>query len=312
MVLAFLARHARWAMPSGLAVGLAWPSLAQAIAPILAASVVLLLLVSMLRVAPAAVTAAFASWRLLGIVWGWALLVCPFLALAIGKALGLPADLASALTVAAAAPPLLFGAMFAAVTGLNAGLALVGVVGGTLLGALTLPLVASGAGLDLGAVSMVAFLLRSLAVVVGTALAAWAIRRAMGPARMEAHKTSFEGMGVVLMIVFAVAVMDGVTALAVADPVRLATFVLAAFALNLALQLGTAGLFWRRGASTAATLAIVAGFRNNGLLFAILPPPIPPEIVLFIAAAQFPIYIVPSLFWSVYARAARVDQPPCS
>jgi bile acid:Na+ symporter, BASS family len=294
-------------MPSGLVLGLAWPGLASALAPILAPSVVLLLLVSMLRVAPSAIGAALDRWRLLAFVWLWALLVCPFLALWIGAALGLPTDLDHALAVSAAAPPLLFGAMFAAVTGLNAGLALVGVVGGTLLGALTLPLVAAGAGLDLGSVSTGAFLLRSLVVVAGTALVAWAIRAAFGQARMDAHKTSFEGIGVVLMIVFAVAVMDGITALAFADPWRLASFVAAAFALNLALQLGTVALFWRQGAHTAATLAIVAGFRNNGLLLAILPPPIPPEIVLFVAAAQFPIYIVPSLFWPLYAKAARVD-----
>lgn len=294
-------------MPAGLALGLVCPGLAAALAPILTPSVVLLLLASMLRVAPQAIFAALDRWRLLAVVWAWALLVCPFLALWTGAALGLPAELEHALAVSAAAPPLLFGAMFAAVMGLNAGLALVGVVGGTLLGALTLPLVASGAGLDLGSVSTGAFLLRSLVVVVGTALAAWAIRAALGPARMDAHKTSFEGIGVLLMIVFAVAVMDGITALAFADPWRLASFVVAAFALNLFLQLATVALFGRLGTATAATLAIVVGFRNNGLLLAILPPPVPPEIVLFVAAAQFPIYIVPSLAWAVYARAARVD-----
>jgi BASS family bile acid:Na+ symporter len=192
------------------------------------------------------------------------------------------------------------------VTGLNAGLALVGVVGGTLAASVTLPFAAGAMGLDLGPVSTGAFLLRSIAVVGGTALLAWAIRRLAGEARMDAHKTTLEGIGVALMILFAVAVMDGVAALAFADPGRLAAFVAAAFALNLALQAATAGLFWRLGAGTAATLAIVAGFRNNGLLLAILPPPVPPEIALFVAAAQFPIYIVPSLAWPLYARAASV------
>jgi BASS family bile acid:Na+ symporter len=293
-------------MPSGLAIGLVWPELASALKPVLAPSVVLLLLVSMLRVEPSSIVAAFDRLRLLAAVWIWALLIAPFVALGIGMALGLPGDLANALTVSAAAPPLLFGAMFATVTGLNGGLALVGVVGGTLLGALTIPLVASGAGLDLGDVSTGVFLLRSTVIVAGTAALAWGIRAALGQARMDAHKTSFEGIGVVLMIVFAVAVMDGVTALAFADPARLAAFVAAAFALNLALQLGTAGLFWRLGTDTAATLAIVGGFRNNGLLLAILPPPVPAEIVLFVAAAQFPIYIVPALAWPLYARAASV------
>jgi BASS family bile acid:Na+ symporter len=295
-------------MPSGLVLGLALPELAAALKPILAPSVVLLLLVSMLRVDPSSIGAAIGRWRLLAVVWLWALVVCPLLALRIGDALGLPVELGHALTVSAAAPPLLFGAMFAAVTGLNAGLALVGVVGGTLLGALTIPLVASGAGLDIGSVSTGAFLLRSLAVVAGTAALAWGIRAALGNARMDAHKTRFEGIGVVLMIVFAIAVMDGIAALAFSDPARLAAFVLAAFALNLALQLGTVALFWRTGAFDAATLAIVGGFRNNGLLLAILPPPVPPEIVLFVAAAQFPIYIVPSLAWPLYAKAARVDR----
>lgn len=305
--LAFLARHARWAMPLGLVAGLVWPALAAALKPVLAPSVVLLLLVSMLRVAPESIGAAFGRLALLGTTWLWALVVCPVLAYAAAALLALPGDLAAALTVSAAAPPLLFGAMFATVTGLNGGLALVGVIGGTLAAALTIPLLAAAIGLDLGSVSTLAFLLRSVAVVAGTAALAFAIRRMAGTARMDAHKTTFEGIGVVLMIVFAIAVMDGIAALAFADPGRLAGFVLAAFALNLTLQAATAGLFWRAGATTGATLAIVAGFRNNGLLLAILPPPVPPEIVLFVAAAQFPIYIVPSLAWSLYAKAASID-----
>jgi BASS family bile acid:Na+ symporter len=247
---------------------------------------------------------------LLALVWIWALLLCPFLAVQAGAALGLKADLASALAVGAAAPPLLFGAMFATVTGLNGGLALVGVLGGTLAAALTIPLFAAAAGLDLGDVSTGVFLLRSIVIVAGTAALAWAIRRMAGEARMTANNPALEGLGVVLMIVFAIAVMDGVTPLAFADPARLASFVACAFALNLVLQAGTAALFWRLGPNTAATLAIVAGFRNNGLLLAILPPPVPPEIVLFVAAAQFPIYIVPSLAWTLYAKAARVDGTP--
>ena len=131
------------------------------------------------------------------------------------------------------------------------------------------------------------------------------MRRILSEARLQANAKILEGIGVLLMIVFAIAVMDGITAIAFAEPGRLAAYVLAAFALNLGLQIGAALIFWRKGIRTAGTMAVATGFRNNALLIAILPPPTPPEILLFIAAAQFPIYIVPSLAWPLYARAAK-------
>ncbi|MBL0932785.1 MAG: hypothetical protein IBJ15_22080 [Alphaproteobacteria bacterium] len=301
----FLARHARWSMPSGLAIGIALPDLAAALKPILSPSVVLILLASMLRVSPASIGAAFGRLPMLGFAWVWALLAVPFITLAIGAALGLPRDLHDALTVSAAAPPLLFGAMFAAVVGLDAGLALVTVLGGTMIAALTIPLVAALAGLNLGDVTTGEFLLRSVGIIAGTAIAAYLVRRVLGEARLQANAKILEGIGVLLMIVFAVAVMDGIAAIAMAEPWRLAAFVIAAFALNLGLQAGSALIFWRKGIRTAGTMAVATGFRNNALLIAILPPPTPPEILLFIAAAQFPIYIVPSLAWKLYTRAAK-------
>jgi predicted Na+-dependent transporter len=292
-------------MPSGLAIGILLPDLAAALKPTLSPLVVLLLLMSMLRVSPASIGAAFGRLPLLGGAWVWALLAAPFVALVIGEALHLPRDLRDALTVSAAAPPLLFGAMFAAVVGLDAGLALVTVLGGTMIAALTLPFVAALAGLDLGDVTTGEFLLRSIAIVVGTALAAWLVRRIAGEARLQANAKILEGIGVLLMIVFAIAVMDGIAALAFAEPWRLAAYIAAAFALNASLQIASAAIFWRTGKRTAGTLAVATGYRNNALLLAILPPPLPPEILLFVAAAQFPIYIVPSLAWPLYTRAAK-------
>jgi len=105
------------------------------------------------------------------------------------------------------------------------------------------------------------------------------------------------------MIVFAIGIMDGVARLFGEDPVYVLRFIAAAFALNMLLQLSTGLVFARFGRRAAVTIGFVAGYRNAGLLLALLPAPIDQAVTVFVAAAQFPIYILPSVLWPLYARA---------
>jgi BASS family bile acid:Na+ symporter len=45
-----------------------------------------------------------------------------------------------------------------------------------------------------------------------------------------------------------------------------------------------------------------SGGRHNALLMAVLPATADPDIFLFIAAVQFPIYIIPALLQPLYRR----------
>ena len=104
-------------------------------------------------------------------------------------------------------------------------------------------------------------------------------------------------------MMFAIPLMDGVVACALAEPVRLAGFVGGAFAsmllCNLVMTAGTWPFLDRRDALTAG---YCAGGRHNALPMAVLPAPADADIFLFIAAVQFPLYLMPTLLEPIYRR----------
>ena len=52
----------------------------------------------------------------------------------------------------------------------------------------------------------------------------------------------------------------------------------------------------------ALTAGYCSGGRHNALLLAVLPASADADIFLFIAAVQFPIYMIPTLLQPVYRR----------
>ena len=107
-------------------------------------------------------------------------------------------------------------------------------------------------------------------------------------------------------MVFAIPLMDGVVARAQAEPLKLAGFVAGAFAgmllCNLVMAAGMLPFLDRR---TALTAGYCSGGRHNALLMAVLPVTADPDIFLFIAAVQFPIYLMPALLQPFYRRLLR-------
>ena len=95
----------------------------------------------------------------------------------------------------------------------------------------------------------------------------------------------------------------GVVARAAAEPLKLAGFVAGAFAgmllCNLVMTFITLPFLDRR---TALTAGYCSGGRHNALLMAVLPITADPDIFMFIAAVQFPIYLIPTLLQPLYRR----------
>jgi hypothetical protein len=141
---------------------------------------------------------------------------------------------------------------------------------------------------------------------VAVALAgALAIRRFLGP-RLADSGPALDGLSVVVLMVFAIPLMDGVMARALAEPLKLAGFVAGAFGgmilCNLVMAAATLPLLDRR---TALTAGYCSGGRHNALLMAVLPASADADIFLFIAAVQFPIYLMPTLLQPLYRRLLR-------
>jgi BASS family bile acid:Na+ symporter len=64
---------------------------------------------------------------------------------------------------------------------------------------------------------------------------------------------------------------------------------------NAILQLVGFGLFKTIGWKDALTLGFAGGNRNMGLILAVLPATADPDITLYFALAQFPMYVYPAL-----------------
>ena len=127
--------------------------------------------------------------------------------------------------------------------------------------------------------------------------------------RIRAHKAQFDGAGVVMYFLFAIAAMDGV--LAARDrgsrPGRALP--------RRSPSRSRSRAFARRRGSCAAlapgdrfVLGYATGQRNMGLLIAALGAATPDTTFLFFALAQFPIYLMPQLVKPLARRYRRLRE----
>jgi predicted Na+-dependent transporter len=306
-LLAFLGGHATWILFVGVFLGLALPALSALARPLLAPAVAVLLTATLVRI----------DWRVMlghlrrpwaaAVIIAWLLIGAPLATAGVLALLPLPLPLTTALVLMAAAPPILSAAPIAMMLGLDGALALVVGLIATLLTPLTVPplaLALLGLELDIG----IAEFMTRLALVVAVAIAAaLVIRRAIGRDRLPHLARHLDGLVVVVMLVFAVAIMDGVTATLTARPTTVALWLLAAFIANPALQIAGALAFCWLGRRRALTVGLVSGNCNMGLLLAAFPPDTDTDVVLYFAVAQLPMYMLPALLLPLYKRLVTPD-----
>jgi len=301
-LLVFLSTHGTWILAGGVFVGLAWPQAAHFMGPTLAPSVFLILTTSLLRL----------DWSaMLGHVRR-PLLVVMALVVLIGAApvatalvIALtepPPGLAGAIVLMAAAPPVMAAIAFSLLLGLDAALATILSFTATLLAPLTVPPIALallGIEIQVGTGEL---MLRLAIVAFGAAGVAAVIRKLVPRETLQRRSGEIDGIAVALLVVFAVAIMDGVSAAIAARPGFVATAIGLAFASNVALQLAGIAVFWWAGLRQALTIGLACGNRNMGLLLAALAGTAEFDIVLFFAVGQIPMYVLPALQRSLYKR----------
>ncbi len=306
-LLAFLGRHGPKALFVGVFLGIALPDLATLARPLVGPSVTLLLLLALLRVEWQAMGAVVRRPLLCGGLIAWMLLASPLLmsavlALLAEVGLTVPQPLTIGLVLMSAAPPIVGGAAVAMLIGLEGPLAIVIALVSTLISPLTIPplaLLLLGLELDIGLLELMA---RLSLVVVPAFLGAWLLRRLLGLERLRGLASQIDGLVVVFMLVFAVAIMDGVTATIFARPDVVALWLFAAFLANPGLQLVTALLFRRLGLRRALTAGLLAGNCNMGMMLAALPEGSDYDILLYFALAQLPMFMLPALVLPLYRR----------
>jgi len=305
--LSWLGRQGTRAVAASIFIGIMVPPLAALLKPIFAYALFVLLCLAFLRVNPAEVRKHFSRPAIVAAAAAWMMLGTPLM---IGLALvafGM-SDLLPGLYVAmilqAAAPPVISAPTLAALMGLDAALSLATLVVCTALTPLTAPIFAT---LFVGpsmAISPVALGGKLLALLAGAALVAALVRRFGGTEWVARQSERIDGLSVISLFFFAVALMDGVLVAILSEPLKMLGLTVLSFALSLGLAALTAFVFARLGAGQALALGLAAGNRNMGLMLAAAGTAVPDLTWLYFAVAQFPIYLMPAMLKPLARRVA--------
>jgi BASS family bile acid:Na+ symporter len=303
--LAWLGRHGTSAVAVSIFLGLAVPPLAALFKPLVPEAIFLLLMLAFLRVDAWELRARFAAPGLVVLATAWIMLAVPAALGLVFLAFGLPElapELFVGLTLQACAPPIMAAPAFAALMGLEAALSLATLV----LCMVVTPLTAAafseifvGSALSL---SPVALGVQLLLILAGSVLAAAMIRAIAGKVWVQRQRQRIDGLSVILLLVFAVAVMGGVTIGFVARPLFVIGLLLLSFMLALGLTAVTTLVFARAGRGRAFALGLACGHRNLGLMLAATGGAVPDLTWLYFGIAQFPIYLLPQLLKPIAQR----------
>ena len=303
-----IGRHATRFMALGVLIGLAFPALAALAAPLLMPTLLIPLAIALTRLDWSAAARLRRRPLLVALLVGWVLVASPILIAGATALLPLPESLRHALVLMAASSPIVSAVAISFLVGLDAPLAIVMVVMSTALVPLTLPLMAKLLiGLELE-VALDAFMWR-LAWMVGAAFAAAGLARRMIPRRsIERNARLLDGISVCNLVLFAIAIMHGVTAFAAERPVYAALATGSAFVANVGLQAVSIAAFWKLGRRHALTVGLCAGNCNMGLVLVALQGQAPFEVAVFFALAQLPMYMLPALQEPAYRRLMAAER----
>jgi predicted Na+-dependent transporter len=304
----WLARRGAWVIAGGLFVGLAFPDLARLCKPAIGPAVFVLLVATVLRIDWPKTLAYARSPTVAATVVIWLLVATPLLMWVATQIIPLPDGLVRALVLTACSPVLTAVPTFAMMLGLDAALALIGMVATSLLQPfLQPPLALLLLGIELN-ISVSQLMTRLGIFIAGGFTVALLIRLVAGHDRIARASGPIGGIAVLMLILFGVGAVDGLTDTVLQRPAYAGLFIVAAFVANFALQLigGAAFLALARtglvSRPQALTTALATGNRNLAILVAVLGGSADADLYLFLAVNQFPMYFVPVLLGPIYRR----------
>lgn len=311
-ILAFIVRFAPQAMAGGVFIGLVLPDLADLLRPLIAPAVWGLLFLALLRISLKDMLETIRRPVLAVSLIFWMMIVTPVLMALVMMVVDLRPGLEAALVLSASSSSLFSTPALGVMFGLDGALLLIVLVVGTLLVPIILPLAAlTLLGFDMGADPMQLFIRMAL-LVVSAVIASLVVRRIVGEERVNGATDITESASVILLIVFAIGIMQGVTDRLLNDPWDIAHVAGIAFASYIGLMvIGTlVFLFLVPGVGKRAALSagFISGTRNLAIILAVLPASVDADIPLFFAVGQFPIYIMPMLLKPVFHRVLKDRQ----
>lgn len=305
-----LGRHAAAILAGSLFVGLLLPDLARLCRPLVAPAIVGLMVCNVMRIEWRQVSAQLRRpWQAIALLI-WVMVAIPAICAGILTFLPLPTGLKQAILLTVSSPVLTAVPTFVLMMGLDGALALFAVIATSVLQpAVQPPVVYWLLGIELN-LSLGTLMLR-LALFIGAGFAiGLAARHAIGQDKIRRYDKAIGGAAVAVLVVFGIGVMDGTTALILAQPALVLLYLGAGLATNFLLQILGIAVFWMMNRQAGLTTALVGGCRNLANLVAVLGPGAGPELTLFLAVGQFPLYFLPALFGPLYRRLRTGSAPP--
>ena len=298
----WMGRHGTVLMPLGIVAGVVMQPLAHLLFPLLPLTVYTMLTIVLTRLD---VERAIAHIRrpkvfIISLVYGFLLL--PLALSLVAVALPLSPGLTAALVIYGTAPPNYAAAALAFVMGLDGALTVATIFASTALHPLITPVFTEffvGQHIHLSATELG---LRLAGLIGAAVVSAWALATWLGPARRKAATGIFDGINVLIMVVFAIALMAGIPERVIAQPLYALSMILLATGLHVGLNLLTVALFYVSGRERAMTFGYAHAGRNIAVVMGVLGSAAPPDAWLFFAMLQFPIYCLPMLLKPLYAR----------
>lgn len=229
---------------------------------------------------------------------GWTMLVVPavfWLALSLAGRDNLDPGLVLALSLQAAAAPIITMPAVAMVLEIEVTFSVLLLLATMAVQPFTAPFVAPWVA---GAVVPVdGFLLgRNLLLMIGgSAVLAVALRRLIGLPRLEQYRLEITGANLIGFMLFGLTMFDGVVLRVFTQPLLLLSLSALAFLIALG-NIGAALVFLRPfGSDSAFMTGFAAGHRNVGLMAAAQSGSLPDLTWLYFALVQLPIYLTPLL-----------------
>ncbi|KNG92708.1 hypothetical protein ATO11_16200 [Pseudaestuariivita atlantica] len=291
-----IARQARWVLVAGLVAGIAFPSVAAVLTPWLRWMVLAILALTAFRIGPGLVAGlGRVAGRDLSLVLGLQL-VLPLLVIAVAGIAGVSGHpLTLSLVLMLAAPSIMSAPALCQMLG-GTGARAMGLL---VLGSIALPVtVVPVLWLAFGGAGFVEAVRAALllALIVGGAVGAGLVLRHLSGAVGARALVRVDAANALLLAVFVVALMPAVAATWSESPVRLLSWLGAAFAANIGVQL----VAWRWSGSV--DVAVVAGNRNMSLFLVALDPVTMAPVLAFLGCYQIPMFLTPLLMARVYQK----------
>ena len=289
----FILNYATALLFIGILVGLFIPVLPPILSPFLSIFIWLMLFITMLQCNWRRIVVILNRPFLIALIAIWLLLISPGIIFLAGYGLELDKKIIVLAVIWAAAPPLMGSPALCRFVGLDNSLSLGILMVTTIIAPFIMPfIVITGLGVDLQ-IGPMEMLLR-LVLFVGSAFGlALTIQFTEVCLKGNWVDPTLDLSLLMLLLLFAIGIVDGVTATFFKNPIFVIKLLVTAIILIIALHTFGTLIFIFLGRLPALTLGLSSGMRNMAILLGALPSSLNPDILLFLAIVQFPIYMAP-------------------